>query len=178
MAHKATLAELEREIRATELRRDGQTYHAIALELGYADHTGAMQAVSRCLARRAKEPTEEVRAHELERLDYMWRNAVRVLEAQHVTVQQGKVVTLDGAPLADDAPVLNAMDRLLKIQERRSRLLGLDAPSRQVIQIIPQDAIDAEIAQLEAQLAERADRSDTREPEKADGTSQTGSGEE
>jgi hypothetical protein len=57
-------------------------------------------------------------------------------------------------------------------------LLGLDAPSRQVIQIIPQDAIDAEIAQLEAQLAERADRSDTREPEKADGTSQTGSGEE
>jgi hypothetical protein len=32
--------------------------------------------------------------------------------------------------LEDDAPVLAAVDRLLRIQERRAKLLGLDAPVR------------------------------------------------
>ena len=177
MAHKPTLEDLEREITAVEMRRDGRTYDEIALELGYANRSGAYQAVSRCLARRAKEPSDEVRLHELERQDYMWRKVVAVLENQHITVSNGKVVTIDGVPIADDAPVLQAVDRLIKIQERRAKLLGLDAPSRQVVQIIPQEAIDAEIAQLEAELAERADRSESREPTEADGTTESEGGE-
>jgi hypothetical protein len=32
--------------------------------------------------------------------------------------------------LADDAPVLNAVDRLVKISESRRKLLGLDAPAK------------------------------------------------
>ena len=77
-----SIAQREREIRATELRRDGWTYQAIALELGFADSSGAYRAISNALARRAKEPTEEVRAHELERLDYAWRAAVKVLDLE------------------------------------------------------------------------------------------------
>jgi hypothetical protein len=49
-------------------------------------------------------------------------------------------------------PVLQAIDRLLKIQERRARLLGLDAPTQHRVNVLSEDAIDAEIARLEAEL--------------------------
>ena len=67
---------------------------------------------------------------ELERLDRLYEAAVGVLERHHVTVSQGRVVQLDGEPLPDDGPVLQAIDRLLKLQERRARLLGLDAAQK------------------------------------------------
>ncbi len=53
-------------------------------------------------------------------------------------------------PLRDRAPVLAAIDRLLKIEERRAKLLGLDAPVR--AELITIDAIEAEVARLAAEL--------------------------
>ncbi|GAA2395473.1 hypothetical protein GCM10010404_61300 [Nonomuraea africana] len=66
-----------------------------------------------------------------------------------MTVSQGRVVRLGqpfidddgnaavddgrGEPLEDDAPVLAAIDRMLKIQERRAKLLGLDIPVKQLV---------------------------------------------
>jgi hypothetical protein len=41
----------------------------------------------------------------------------------------------DGAPLLDDAPVLAAVDRLLKVQERRAKLLGLDVPVKRQVEV-------------------------------------------
>jgi hypothetical protein len=76
-----------------------------------------------------KEPAEQVRAMELARLDEMESAVRRVRDTQHVHVSGGKVVFgSDGEPLIDDGPVLSATDRLLKIQERRARLWGIDAP--------------------------------------------------
>jgi hypothetical protein len=73
-----------------------------------------------------------------------------------VTVSNGRVVTLDGQPLQDDGPILQAVDRLnhiedrkLRIQERRAKYLGLDAPKQVVIS---DDVIDAEIRALAEEL--------------------------
>jgi hypothetical protein len=97
-----------------------------------------------------REPAEELLRLELDRLDMMWRAAVEVLRRKHVTVSHGKVVIVDGQPLPDDAPVLNAIDRLLSIQARRAKLLGLDAPKK--IEVLSMDVIDAEILRLSAEL--------------------------
>ena len=81
-----------------------------------------------------RESGEELLALELERLDRLARAAEEVLEAHHVKVAGGEIVYDEaGQPLEDTKPVLEAIDRLLKIQERRARLLGLDAPVKQQI---------------------------------------------
>lgn len=48
-----------------------------------------------------------------------------------------------------------AAERVLKIMDRRARMLGLDKPQQHEHTVITQDALDAEIARLEAELAER-----------------------
>jgi hypothetical protein len=85
----------------------------------------------------------------------MYRSVMGVLEREHVTVSHGKIVvtpdpdTGEERPLIDDAPILNAVDRLLRIQERRARLLGLDAPVKRDISLT-----DERAAQIEALVEE------------------------
>ncbi|MCF3101436.1 hypothetical protein IPZ58_07560 [Streptomyces roseoverticillatus] len=118
-----------RDAEAAELRARGMSYRRIAAELGIDVHT-AHDAVERALKAIVQEPAEKVRALELERLDLLYERAVQVLERRHVTVSQGRIVREGDQPLQDDGPVLQAIDRLLKIQERRARLLGLDAATK------------------------------------------------
>ena len=132
-------ATAERDAKAAALRSKGWSFRDLAAELGYASVGAAHTAVQRALKAIVEEPAADVRAMELERLDAMLRAVQTVLEAEHVVVSQGRVVRRrtgevddDGEPIYEDvpdyAPVMAAVDRLLKIQERRSRLLGLDAP--------------------------------------------------
>lgn len=96
--------QLQREGQALELRRAGLTYDAIAERLGFANKGGAYKAVKRALQRTLQEPADELRALEVDRLDRLqaaiWPKAMR----------------------GDTA----AVDRVLRIAERRARLLGLD----------------------------------------------------
>lgn len=126
------LATAERDAEAARLRSRGMSYRAIATDLG-VEVAAAHAAVQRALAAVVAEPAADVRALELDRLDAMYAAVLGVLERKHITVNNGKVIQLpdeDGklTPLEDDAPILQAVDRLLKIQARRAALLGLDAP--------------------------------------------------
>lgn len=120
-----------RDAEACRLRAQNLSYRQIAAELGVDVHT-AYDAVQRGLRDTLQEPADEVRRLELERLDELAQQARKVMLGTHYLINQGNVVRLTrrGAPLEDDGPVLAAIDRLLKIQERRARLLGLDAPQR------------------------------------------------
>jgi hypothetical protein len=120
-----------RDARACELRARNMPYSEIAAELGISK-SQAYEGVQRALADTVREPADDVRQLELLRLDELARAAREVMTGTHYVVSQGKVVRLTrgGAPLEDDGPVLAAIDRLLKIQERRARLLGLDSPQR------------------------------------------------
>ncbi|MFD5814404.1 hypothetical protein [Streptomyces sp. NPDC127038] len=134
-----------RDAAAADLRAKGRTYQQIADELGYSDRGEAHHAVRRAINDIAREPAEAAIHFELERLDaelgrleQLETAAREVLERHHVTVSAGgQIVHHQGEPLLDDAPVLQAIDRLLKIEDSRRRngesrrkLLGLDAPSR------------------------------------------------
>ncbi|MFF4479461.1 hypothetical protein ACFY1A_20915 [Streptomyces sp. NPDC001520] len=118
-----------RDAEAARLRARGMTYRAIAAELEMDVHS-VHDAVKRALKEIVQEPAEDVRRMELERLDVLYEAAARVLEREHVTVSQGKIIYQGPDPLLDDGPVLQAIDRLLRIQERRSKLLGLDAATK------------------------------------------------
>ncbi len=98
--------------------------------------------------------------------------AWKVLKARHLIVSHGRVVRRrvldsdglfivvggdDDNPvyaeegLVDHKPVLEAIQTVVKIMERRSKLWGLDAPKR--YETLTVDRIDAQIAELEAELA-------------------------
>ena len=108
MANRQAIQVQGRQLQALELRKAGVSYEAIAASLGYRDRSGAYRAVTAALKLTLREPAEELRTLELERLDAMllalWRR-----------VQAGDEKTVD---------------RVLHIMERRARLLGLDAPLR------------------------------------------------
>lgn len=53
-----------------------------------------------------------------------------------------------------------AVDRVLAVMDRRSRLVGLDKPQLHEHTVITRDALDAEIERLEAEVAARAARAE------------------
>lgn len=101
----------ERRTKALELRKEGRTFAAIARELGVSEqraHRVITAELQRLNARRAEQAAEVTRL-ELERLDAL-------LVAVWGKAQEGDT---------------QALDRVLAIMARRTRLLGLDAPRRQ-----------------------------------------------
>ena len=117
----------ERDAEAARLRSRSMSYRQIAAALGI-DVAAAHAAVQRALHDTLAEPAGDVRALELEKLDRAERAVLAVLERRHLTVSHGKVISVGGEPLEDDAPVLAAADRLVRISESRRKLLGLDSP--------------------------------------------------
>ncbi|MFE2911257.1 hypothetical protein [Kitasatospora indigofera] len=139
-----TLEGIERDAEAARLRAEGKSYRQIAAKLGCDVHT-AHDAVTRAIATVVAEPAEAALHFELDRLDAelvrlgkLYSKVMAVLEREHVTVSQGRVVTMDdGATVPDDDWILKAVDRLVKIDESRRRngesrrrLLGLDQPAK------------------------------------------------
>lgn len=122
---------------AVRMRLDGKPWHEIEKALGYASPGAAHTDVKRALEESRKElalVADEYRELELQRLDDMERATRTVLDALHVTVSHGRIIRNDdGSELLDHDPALRAVDRLLRIAERRSRLLGLDQPVKHEI---------------------------------------------
>jgi hypothetical protein len=132
-----------RDAQAAELRAKGRTYQQIANELGYGDKRTAYDAVERALKEIIREPGEAVLHFELERLDAELErlddlevSARKVLTTPHIMVNNGRVILHPDTnqPMEDDAPVLQAIDRLIKIEdarrrngERRAKLTGIEA---------------------------------------------------
>lgn len=101
---------LERQLLALDLRKAGLTYRAIASKLGVNHQTAyndVMNELKRLAAQRS-ESAEELRQLELEKLDKYETHLTNWAEAGSV----------------------EAIKALLKIQERRAKLLGLDAPEK------------------------------------------------
>ena len=135
MANGSTAAQkikiAERSAKALTLRKTGANYRAIAVaissEFGIEKYsvTQAHRDISRELDRIAKDSTlnaVQVRSLELERLDVYLLAIAR-------DVQKGDFL---------------AIDRALKISERRAKLLGIDAPIQLKVQELVTAQIDAE----------------------------------
>lgn len=95
---------IAREKRVLELKRAGFTFDVIARETGYAGKGPAYKAYRRALARTLQQPAAELRLLEQDRLDQL------------------QVVVWTRALGGDE----KAIASVLRIMERRARLLGLD----------------------------------------------------
>jgi hypothetical protein len=134
-------AQLDRELAVVELRREGKTWQQIADAVSYATPMGAWKAYQRACQRTLQEPTDEARRIELDRLDALqrtyWEPAV-----------EGN---------------LRAADFVLRVIDRRARILGIDAPQKIQAEVVNYDgigSIDAEVDRIAriieaAELAER-----------------------
>lgn len=147
-------ATAKRRAEAVAMRIAGADFDTIAGQLGYADRASAHKDVTRALEQAVVEQSRSVevyREEELQRLDALLVEAWTVLKRQHVSVSHGRVVRDENdEPILDDGPTLSAIDRILRIQERKAKFLGLDAPQRH--EVVTVDAVDAEIARLTAEL--------------------------
>jgi hypothetical protein len=91
----------------------------------------------------------------LARLDGLEEAAREVLHRHHITVSNGRVVTLNDTPIPDAGPVLAAIDRLIKVEDAREknaaalrRLFGLDMPVRVDATITETTQQDLELQEL------------------------------
>ncbi len=107
----------EKRKKCLEMREAGYSYEEIAEAMGWKGKSTARKFVQRALKATYQEPADAVRQLELRRLDRLakgiWQQAT-------------------GKPAIGDTPAeppsLFAIDRLMKLMDRRARLLGLDAP--------------------------------------------------
>lgn len=122
---------MEKDHEAAKLRSRGLTYKAIGERLEMSG-PGAFQAVQRAIEDIPKEATHEIIALELAKLDNLESRYYDIMEKHHAYVSASGKVALDqyGQPIEDDGPVMQAMAGLLKVADRRAKLLGLNAPTR------------------------------------------------
>ena len=140
-----------RDSEALALKARGWTYDRIAGEMGYSDRSGARKAVERSMANSVRETTEAAKTLLIADLEAAKQAVWAVLEANHLVISEGRVVTLDGDPLPDDEPVLKAVDRLVKIDQELAKIYGAYAPAKHEVRTI--DAIDARLLELADSLA-------------------------
>ena len=176
-----TAAAMKRDHEAAAFRGQGWSFQRIAGELGYASKGKAHEGVMRAYAEIPSEASEHAKALDLERIDRLIEKAWEIMLRDHVTVSQGRVVGRvigverdeSGAPLhdgdgkpvliyediLDDGPALAAIREIRGLLERRAKITGYDAPVRSRVEVITEDAVDAEIERLAKEIAE-ADRAD------------------
>lgn len=99
---------IDKETKVLELRRAGLTWQRIAEEVGYSDHSGAYAAYKRAMKRTLQQPADELRQQELDRID-------RLQLAAWPKAMQGHI---------------QSIGIIVRLMERRARLLGLDMPIR------------------------------------------------
>lgn len=86
---------------------------------------------------------------EIGKLDLLEEKLWTMVDEDYYTVSNGQVVYLDtGDPVPDIDPVLKIIDRILKVAERRAKLLGLDKPVRVEATVHTMDSTDMELAEM------------------------------
>lgn len=143
----------DRDNEAMRLRALGWSLEDICLRLNMGDDTRrAAAAIKRALLITARFAAEEHRLIELAGLDELEATIWREMKARHVLVSNGRVMRDPDTdePLADDRFILECTDRILRIKERRARMMGTDAPTRS--EVFTVDSVDSEIARLEEEV--------------------------
>lgn len=126
------MAAAQKQDEAVRLRLAGASFDQIAEQLGYKTRSAAYKAVLAAVSRWGREPVEQLRQVEGARLDEL---RLRLM----AEIRKGK---------------LEHVDRYLRLSDRYAQLMGLDMPKR--LEIITEDAVDAEIRRLEAEVSRLA----------------------
>lgn len=124
----------ERQRRALELRKAGVGLRQIAEELGYASESGAAEAIKAALAKARQEPADELREIMAARLDEML------------------VVAYERALQGDTESML----AVLRIEERRAKLFGIERKEAPVKASLSKLSRPADAMKIVGELLEKA----------------------
>ncbi len=131
--HQNRMTKLEKQLRDSDiwsLRARGFSVLEIAEQSGYSP-AQVRSSLTRVADEYKVEAAAEIIKMELDRLDIMLVHAMSALEGEYVAWSNGRMMRDDDdAPVPDVGPVMKAIDTILKIMDRRSKYLGLDAPSK------------------------------------------------
>jgi hypothetical protein len=143
MSRPPSIAAAEKRRAALLARQKGHSWAEVAAVAGYASAGSAHQAAMQALRDIPREAADEVRRIELETL-----NELQVaLRAK-----------------LEEKPSTFLVDSILRVMERRAKMLGIDAPLAIRTEVVTVDAVDAEIQRLEAQLEDRARADNAKSP--------------
>lgn len=131
----AAVARHERDVRCVKLRGAGMGWQDIAQQLGYASAGHAYDRFMVVMKDYPREDVETARETEADRYDALQRAIwAKCLKGDNW-----------------------AIDRALKLMDQRARLLGLNAPLRQQIEVITESTVDAAIRELETLMNANAE---------------------
>lgn len=120
--------QIERDRQVLELRRGGATWDQIAQVVGFSNPGSAHKSYQRAMKLTLQQPADELRNAEVDRLDRLqrafWNDAL-----------EGNV---------------RAADLILRIIDKRAKILGLEAPVKVQAEVVNYDghAVDAEVERL------------------------------
>jgi hypothetical protein len=159
---------------AAKLRVQGKTWQQIADEVGFSGRGAACKAVTDYFRKAPPPDVETMRAIENEKLDEREQDLLKILVAEHIVVQNGKVVTRfvgwmtddDGQVMRDHEgkmvpkleevvdhdPIIRVVNVLLAVYTRRAKLNGLDAQIEKGDK--EDESVDEEIRQLVQEMTE------------------------
>lgn len=133
---------IEKRAAAMKLRKEGATYQEIAAQVGYNSASAAGHAVAKALSTLRHEHGDELLKLELERLDMLLFGHTRIFSGAprpepltwplpgevdrdvRLKLYNQRQVEID----RHDQKIVSSTNCILRIMERRARLLGLDAP--------------------------------------------------
>jgi predicted transcriptional regulator len=149
-------AALERDAVIMGLRREGHSQAEIARRLGVGTSM-VSQALRRGLSGLQEDAAAQSRGLERLRYDWLEKMLVETIQGRHYMVSNGRVMLdpcdPENMPLMDPKPRTEAAGVLIRLWERRSKLLGLDTPSRTEVQVRHEHEVVADIDRIMAQLA-------------------------
>lgn len=142
----------KRDREAARLKAIGWGLEEIAAELRLTDAftaepdpKRAAAAVRRGLALVHQVTVDEKRMEQLNHYELLKRRIHASMDRPHVLVQQGRVILQDGVPVEDARFILECIDRLNRLEESISKLLGTHAAQRFSVEA---DQLGSEISQL------------------------------
>jgi hypothetical protein len=152
---------MEKDAKALALHARGVTYAAIAATPNpnnnnnplYPSREAAYQGVKRAIADISRLNAEEAVDEAEERLRLIQIGIIREMEAfNHYVISNGRFM-LDprtGDPVRDSAFYINSYQALLRVEESRRKLRGLDRPAK--VEVLTRDQLDVQLAELAGRL--------------------------
>lgn len=149
-----TMEGAERDAEAVRMLAQHATYQQISDTLGYGSKSNAHKAVKRTLAAVPAEAVQELRAMATERLEWLCRETLAILDRDHLHISQGGKVVVDGDgnPILDDGPKLAALGHLRGFFQEWAKLTGVYQPARSRMELGGDDERERELLTLIEQL--------------------------
>lgn len=126
-------------------RLDGADHLQIGNEFGITQ-ARVSQILSKAIKERRADVADRAAEWALARIERMRQQVNAVLNAEHIVISHGHIIRRniggewdtesetwiggEWEDVTDHDPILRAVDRLLKIDEREAKLLGLDSPTK------------------------------------------------